>query len=127
MNRPAHLPPDSTGDLDTHFAARFLTLRETAAFLNVHPNTVRSQVRRGKLPGAKIGRGWRFLEADLIANVRSRYPNASRVPRAGSKSEFWSSGAEEDFMLPGARESTERALDALLERPTGSGPAHASI
>lgn len=116
-----------TGQFDEKAGSRFLTLRETAAFLNVHPNTVRSQVRRGKLPGAKIGRGWRFLEADLIAAIRARYANAPRVgPGTGEKDPCWF-GAAREFMLPGARQSTEQALDALLERPTTARPAHAAV
>lgn len=127
MNRPIHRP-DLTRQLEERAGSRFLTLRETAAFLNVHPNTVRSQVRRGKLPGAKIGRGWRFLEADLIAAIRSRYREGPPVyPGTGEKDGLWLSGAAQGFILPGARQSTERALDALLERPAGARSAHASI
>jgi excisionase family DNA binding protein len=45
-----------------------LTLRGAAALLELHPSTVRAQVRRGIIPGTKIGRHWRFLEADLGAS-----------------------------------------------------------
>jgi excisionase family DNA binding protein len=91
-------------------------------FLNVHPNTVRSQVRRGELPGAKIGGGWRFLEADLLAWVRLRYPARSpAAPGADEGNRQWSPGGTQDLMLTGSRGMTERALDALLERPGRSG------
>ena len=123
MNRPIHSLPDLTGQ---SAGTRFLTLRETAAFLNVHPNTVRSQVRRGRLPGAKVGRGWRFLEADLVAAIRARYPKSRRAPPAiGGNDSPCPSGAAHGFMLSGERQSAERALDALLERPAEARPARA--
>lgn len=56
-----------------------LSLRAAAALLGVHPNTVRAQVRRGILPGTKVGRSWRFLDADLVAWIRSGYPEAARM------------------------------------------------
>ena len=128
MNGLIHRLPDLTGRLEEGSASRFLTLRETAAFLNVHPNTVRSQVRRGKLPGAKVGRGWRFLEADLVASIRARYPQCRRaLPALGCSEDPGSSAAASGFMLSGERQSTERALDALLERPEAARRARAAI
>jgi excisionase family DNA binding protein len=56
-----------------------LTLREAGALLGLHPNTIRSQVGRGIIPGTKVGRCWRFLEADLVAWIRSGYSEAARV------------------------------------------------
>ena len=56
-----------------------LSLRSAASLLALHPNTVRAQVRRGIIPGVKIGRHWRFLEADLVAWIRSAYPEAARM------------------------------------------------
>ena len=35
--------------------SRLLTLKQAAARLGVHPNTLRTHVRRGIVPGAKIG------------------------------------------------------------------------
>ena len=43
-----------------------LKVRTAAALLKVHPNTMRSLVKRGEVPGVKIGRDWRFLESDLV-------------------------------------------------------------
>jgi excisionase family DNA binding protein len=126
MNGSVHRLPDFTGQLEESAGSRFLTLRETAAFLNVHPNTVRAQVRRGQLPGAKVGRGWRFFEADLVAAIRARYPESRRgQPAVGGSERPWLSGAAHAFMLPGARQSAERALDALLERSATAAAAHA--
>jgi len=51
-----------------------LNLREAAAFLHMHPEEVRTQAKRGLIPGAKIGRRWIFIEIDLAEFVRSLYP-----------------------------------------------------
>jgi excisionase family DNA binding protein len=42
---------------------RLLTLLEAAAFLRLHPRTVRDYIRRGELSGRLIGRCWRFPPA----------------------------------------------------------------
>lgn len=42
-----------------------LSLIEAAAKLGLHPDTLRDRAARGMVRGAKIGRGWRFLESDL--------------------------------------------------------------
>ena len=44
-----------------------LSLQEAAAFLHVHPETLREAARAGRIPGAKVGRAWVFLENDLAA------------------------------------------------------------
>ena len=42
-------------------AVEILTVRETAAYLNLHPQTVYKMARAGHLPSVKIGRSVRFL------------------------------------------------------------------
>jgi len=44
-----------------------LTVKEAAEFLRVTPETVRRLCRRGKIPFAKIGSDYRFLQRDLEA------------------------------------------------------------
>ena len=100
-----------------------LSLRAAAVLLGIHPNTVRSQVRRGLLPGAKVGRDWRFLKPDLVAWVRARYPEAARMqPGALEREAIWHSGNVQEFTTSSSRHLTERSLDELLERPTGRRP-----
>ncbi|HXF06808.1 MAG TPA: helix-turn-helix domain-containing protein [Blastocatellia bacterium] len=41
------------------------TLKEVAAYLNVHPDTVRRYVKRGELPAFKIGSDWRFNKESI--------------------------------------------------------------
>ncbi len=42
-----------------------LTLEEAAAYLRVHPRTLRLKASAGLIPGAKIGRVWRFHKQQL--------------------------------------------------------------
>ena len=49
-------------------------LNEAALFLRCHPEELRRRARAGVIPGAKVGRAWVFLEDDLVAYLRSRYP-----------------------------------------------------
>ena len=42
-----------------------MTLDEAAEYLRVHPRTLRMKASEGKIPGAKIGRVWRFHRQQL--------------------------------------------------------------
>ena len=42
-----------------------LTLDEAAAYLRVHPRTLRTKASSGAIPGAKIGKVWRFHRGQL--------------------------------------------------------------
>ncbi|PTT35481.1 hypothetical protein DBR23_23460 [Acidovorax sp. HMWF018] len=52
---------------------RSLSLVEAAALLRVHKNTLAARARARIIPGAKIGKEWAFLEADLVAYMRAQY------------------------------------------------------
>ena len=47
-----------------------ITPEEAAQYLRVNPQTVYRLLRRGKLPGAKIGHQWRIRRIDLEAFLR---------------------------------------------------------
>ena len=49
-----------------------LDLVAAAAFLGIHRETLRERVAAGMIPGAKIGKEWRFLQDDLTAYFRSQ-------------------------------------------------------
>jgi excisionase family DNA binding protein len=56
--------------------AEVLTAKEAAEFLRVSENTVKAKARAGQLPGAKVGKEWRFRKADLdewLARGGTRY------------------------------------------------------
>jgi hypothetical protein len=77
-----------------------LNLQEAAAFLQMHPEEVRTRTKRGLIPGAKIGRRWVFIEDDLAEFVRSLYPvkrqalpaSSATLERAG-----WSPQKQRDY------------------------------
>ena len=48
-------------------------IEEAANFLGAHKETVRRLVAMGKMPGVKVGRGWIFIEQDLVIYMRSKY------------------------------------------------------
>ena len=42
-----------------------MTVKEAARWLRVHEDTVRRNLKRGLLPGRRIGRLWRMRRADV--------------------------------------------------------------
>ena len=50
---------------------QILTLAETAEYLGRPAKWVAEQARAGRLPGRRVGRQWRFLEADVVAYLDS--------------------------------------------------------
>jgi hypothetical protein len=52
---------------------RALNLEDAAAFLKLHPATLRERAAAGLVPAARIGRRWIFLEEDLAVYVRAHY------------------------------------------------------
>jgi excisionase family DNA binding protein len=111
------------GSLTTANPPVLLTLRAAASLLGVHPNTVRTHVTRGELPGTKVGHSWRFLETDLVAWIRQGYSVAARLEvGAQNKEALWHSGYVQDFFKSISKLRTERSLDALLERQTARRP-----
>ncbi|RYD66600.1 MAG: DNA-binding protein [Sphingomonadales bacterium] len=105
-------------------AMRLLTLKEAAAFLKVHPNTMRSYANSGAVPATKFGREWRFLDEDLVAAIRAGYPGRVRMQLSADdkEAERWHSGTVQAFTTSSSQHLTERELDDLLARPTGRRP-----
>ena len=67
---------------------RTLDLQEAAKFLHVHPEELRQRARVGKIPGAKVGRCWIFVEDDLVAHVRSLYASPRQALQVTLKKEI---------------------------------------
>ena len=63
-------------------------LEEAAAFLPLHPVTVAERAKRGLIPGAKLGKRWVFIEADLVGYLRSFYAPAPRALQGGQHEEM---------------------------------------
>lgn len=53
--------------------SKILNILEAAQLLGAHKETIRRLVACGKIPGVKIGKGWRFIEQDLVLYMRSQY------------------------------------------------------
>lgn len=97
---------------------QFLTLKQVADLLKVHPNTVRAHAIRGTIPAAKVGRGWRFLEEDLVAWIRGRYPRGYSNASAGGPHRADGKPARPARTdVADTQLGAERALDALLAKP----------
>lgn len=58
------LPPPATPN------RAWLSVEELARLLGRHPDTVRDDLRAGRLPGVKVGRSWRTPVADLEAFLK---------------------------------------------------------
>ncbi len=50
-----------------------LTLQEAADFLHIHPVTLANKARLGKIPAAKPGKCWVFVDVDLVEYLRAQY------------------------------------------------------
>ena len=65
-------------------APRLLSIEEAAARLCLHPETVRSFLRQGKISGFKIGKTWRLTPDALSAYIADRAAesnNGAAVPQ----------------------------------------------
>ena len=62
-----------------------LTLAEAAGFLKMHPEEVRCRAKRGLIPASKPGRRWVFIDDDLAAFLRGKYPMQRQALRVTSE------------------------------------------
>jgi excisionase family DNA binding protein len=63
------------------------SLDEAAAFLGMNAEVVRRRAASGEIPGAKTGKGWRFLNIDLVDFLRSQYPVKRQEPQSAIEKE----------------------------------------
>ena len=98
-----------------------LGLKEAAALLLLAPESLRQMASAGKVPGARVGKRWVFLEEDLEEFIRSRYRLNWQAPvmeAVCSTKEVRRGGS---ISPP----QTESALDARLKQVIGE--RHKSI
>lgn len=98
-----------------------LDLLEAAAFLKVHPETLRRRARTGDIPSAKPGKGWVFIEDDLVDWLRRDYAGRARAVEAG---EMQCSTEDRTAGIGGCgspRQTAEKYA-SLLERKTRKTP-----
>jgi excisionase family DNA binding protein len=59
----------------------WLTVQETAEYLHSCAETVKRLLRKGELPGIKVGRRWLVPKAQLIEYLLSRLTTECRLRR----------------------------------------------
>ena len=47
-----------------------MTIREVSQYLRIPVSTIYHLAKKGKIPGVKFGRHWRFLEGDILNYFR---------------------------------------------------------
>ena len=52
-----------------------LTTEEASKFLRISRQTLYKLIEQGKIPGMKVGQGYKFLKSDLISSLRGSRPN----------------------------------------------------
>ena len=52
--------------------ATYLSVKEIADLLRVHPKTVRRWIEAGTLPATQMGRAWRIKRSDLKACLAAK-------------------------------------------------------
>ncbi len=65
------------------FSPRVMTVKELSEYLRVHPSTIHKLLKRGELPGFRVGSDWRFhieqIDRSCLGLKAKR--NASRSAR----------------------------------------------
>ena len=62
--------------------ARIFTVDEAAQYLRVTPYTIRKWLRKGKIPGRKMGRVYRRFEAELESALHSAAEDFAGLPES---------------------------------------------
>jgi len=97
-----------------------LDLREAAELLKMHPQTVRRLAIKGIIPSAKPGKCWVFIEADLVAWLRSRYCQPRQVPEGEEDTQWhYTKGKTQNTGGPVSPHRTAKNYANLLGLPTG--------
>ncbi len=101
---------------------RTLNLREAAEFLHLHPEELRQRAKAGRIPGAKVGRAWVFLEDDLASHVRSLYGSPRQAlqvtPRMDVTCHYTGTRGSGGSPLPTSVDSEYADLLGLPKRPS---------
>jgi excisionase family DNA binding protein len=99
-----------------------LTLQEAARLLKIHSVTLQEKARSGEIPGAKIGRGWVFVEIDLLEYIRSQYRRRALQGEQAEVSLCHSSSATTHRTGGSDSSTTDDAYSTELGLPTRRKP-----
>src|SRR6266513_406226 len=97
---------------------RTLDRVEAASFLKMNKEELRKKAKTGRIPGAKAGKRWVFIDDDLVSYLRSRYA-CDRQALVGDRSNLCRSTNAEacgGFVTP---HRAANLLDSLLKQATG--------
>lgn len=53
---------------------KVMSVQEVSDFLKIPMSTIYDLAKKGKIPGVKFGRHWRFLEEDILNHFRCVTP-----------------------------------------------------
>ena len=91
-----------------------MTVEDVAKYLKMRPQTVYKWAQEGRLPGAKLGKEWRFRR-----RILDEWIDASIALSKGGFELMFQQG-----LLAVQRQGlTEQDIDALLEELNGDGPS----
>ena len=62
-----------------------MTVQDVAEYLNVDPKTVYRMVKRGNLPGFKVGGSWRFQKDDIDGWIAKQKEAAAQRDEEGGQ------------------------------------------
>ncbi|MHB1457231.1 MAG: helix-turn-helix domain-containing protein [Armatimonadota bacterium] len=88
--------------------SRILTVEQAAEKLQMTTDVIREYLRKGKLPGRKVGKAWRVVETDLEKWISTGQSERSgRVSGFGFLSQFPGGTSSEEFMAEKHAETDE--------------------
>ncbi|MCP5418863.1 MAG: helix-turn-helix domain-containing protein [Chromatiaceae bacterium] len=101
---------------------RTLNLNEAAEFLHMSPAVLRQKASLGTIHGAKPGKRWVFLEADLADYLRSLYPSRGQAPQSDTAQEIKPCRSTNAVIYGGCDSAPPTASEyaSLLKLPIGS-------
>jgi excisionase family DNA binding protein len=103
-------------------------IKEAAAFLKVHPETLRQMAKDGTVSGAKIGRRWVFIQEHLVNHITQQYSTSGGLrlvvdnTNGGIKKwQFTNEKTTKAIVITSTSpRQTAREYDVLLARPTSN-------
>ncbi|WP_084711355.1 helix-turn-helix domain-containing protein [Nevskia ramosa] len=99
-----------------------LALQQAAELLHAHPSTIRRLAATGELSGAKVGRGWVFIEDDLIAYLRAQSSRRALQGEQQEKSLCRSTNVKTHLTGGSSCPTTAARYSAALALPTAAKP-----
>lgn len=107
-----------------------LDLKEAAQFLRMSPAVLRQKAKLGIIPGAKPGKRWVFLAAELACYLRSLYITPGQAPLSDCKPKEVQSCHSINAAIHGGCVSprhVDNEYAALLGLPTGTQRRNSTI